>query len=98
MAPPVNQQRYPVDVTVLLVTKETDVIPALTVTMVKHVVSMRLNTGRSNYSCTGFRTYIVLVKCGPNHQNHRLDSNISFDYIAIFLSLISSFYGQHLKI
>ena len=26
------------------------------------------------------------------------DSNISSDYIAIFLSLISSFCGQHLKI
>ena len=29
---------------------------------------------------------------------HRSDSNISSDFIAIFLSLISSFCGQHLKI
>ena len=29
---------------------------------------------------------------------HRLDSNITSDYIVFFLSLISSFYGQHLKI
>ena len=34
----VPSARYPADVTVQTVTKETGVIPALTVTMVKHVV------------------------------------------------------------
>ena len=32
------------------------------------------------------------------YLEHSSDSNISSDYIAIFLSLISSFYGQHFKI
>ena len=37
-------------------------------------------------------TFITCVKY------HRSDSNKSSDYIAIFLSLISSFYEQHFKI
>ena len=46
-------------------------------------------------------TKIVLkLKCGTffSSLSHRSDSNKNSDYIAIFLSLISSFCGQHLKI
>ena len=66
MLPPVNQLRCLPDVTVQVVTKETDVIPALTVTMVKHVVSMRLITDVLLFPPEVLRTVIFLMNSNPN--------------------------------